>query len=221
MNLLDIYCSWQRKDITDEEVAEAYGLSAKDWKFRTTKWGHRLPLLLSMLDKIKEGQVTRSDAAVALEVSVRQVNNLMRTWSVNRPIAEYAFNKVRSEVKWEVRKKFAIEYIADSCTVEEAATNAGVSTRQMRRWVSDLLRKHFQMVFKDLKQVTHKNRVRLANEVETAEGLESAKSNAIRSIVVGEKRIEDEAIDRLLKERKRRRNANVRLVGKTKPGSGQ
>ena len=68
------------------------------------KVGHRLPLLLAILDKIKEDKITREEAAEALAVTVREVNQLMKPWNTSRPLKEYALNKAKAEVKWEIRK---------------------------------------------------------------------------------------------------------------------
>lgn len=218
MNLLDIYASMQRGDITLEEAATAFGFTTTDMRLRMAKWGHRLPLLLATLDKIKNHNLPRDEAAQVLGVTPRQVNHLMVNWRVDRPIPDYLINNAASQVKWEIRKKFAIEYIAGTCTLEEASENAQVSDRQMRRWVADLLQKHFGMVFKDLREVTPTRRYRLANEIETAEGLELAKQAALRSVVVGEKQIRDEALDRVVSKRVKKRVSNVQRIRDSKPG---
>jgi transposase len=167
-----------------------------------------------VLDKIQDGKITRNEASVALGITNRQVNHLMQTWRVQRPIANYFFEHVAAQIKWEIRKKYAIEFVAGTCTVEEAAENAQVSARQMRRWVSELLQKHFGMVWKDLRTLSDSKRRRLADEIETAEGLELAKQNVIRSITVGETTLNDVAAEIATHKRKK---PHVRRIKTPKP----
>lgn len=217
MNLIDIYNALQKGDITTEEAAQALGFTHTDMKFRITRWGHRLPLLLATLDKIRAGTVGRGEAAKTIGVSLRQMNHLMQTWKVHRPIAKYVVNHTLAEVKWEIRKKYAVDYIAGGVTIEEAAERASVSTRQIRRWVSELLRKHFSMVWKDLKEVPMHRRARLATEIERAEGLEYGKQAVIQAISRGDTTLFDEAANRLAHLTHRRGTAHVRRVPKTVP----
>ena len=58
--LLDVYNLYDKSEITDEEAAKALGMTLKTFRFRYTKWGHRLPLLLAILGKIKEDIGKRS-----------------------------------------------------------------------------------------------------------------------------------------------------------------
>lgn len=204
--LIEVFEMLQAKKITVEQAAIALELPVRDLRFRLSRWGDRLPLLLSTLQKIKEGSLARDDAARTLGCSVRQVNYLMETWKVSRPLPQYIVTRTASKVKWELRKKFAIEYIAGQSTIEDAAEAAQVSDRQMRRWVSELLRKHYGMVFKDLKELSERKRMRLADEIETAEGLELAKQNVLKALADGKKTIEEEALERVLSKRGRQNN---------------
>jgi hypothetical protein len=206
MELLQVWSLLQRNDINQEDAAEALGITPKDLKFRLTKWGHKLPLLLATLDKIKVDAITRDEAAAVLEVTVRQINNLMNSWKVERPIKNYLIEREASQVKWELRKKYAIDYIGGSLDLEKAATAAAVSDRQMRRWVSELLIKHFDMPFKDLRQVSEHRRRRLAGEIEHAEGLEKDKLRLVETISDGQKSLKDEAIERVLSKNRRKRH---------------
>ena len=92
-------------------------MTLKTFRFRCTKGGHRLPLLLAILDKIKEDKITREEAAGALAVTVREVNQLMKPWNTSRPLKEYALNKAKAEVKWEIRKRFAIDLLQEVQTL--------------------------------------------------------------------------------------------------------
>lgn len=182
-------------------AAEMIGLTERDLKFRITRYGPRLPSVLAALDKIEKDQITRPEAGEMLGISLRQVNQMMTMWGVRRPIREYIVNRTASKVKWEVRKKFAIDYVADECTIEDAAEAASVSARQMRRWVADLLYKHYEMPFKDLKLLSRARRQRLADEIETAEGLESAKRDVAKAIAEGDKTVKEVALERVLAKR--------------------
>lgn len=209
MNLLDVYNAHVKGEITEKEAAALFGITVRNLRFKITRYGMRLPTVLATLDKISRDQISRDNAAVAMGVQVREVNNLMAEFKVTRPIPEYVINQTLTEIKWEIRKKFAIEFIAGSCTIEEAAENAECTTRQIRRWVENLLKKHFEMPYKDLKKLALHKRQRLANEIEAAEGLEMAKVSIINAINRGEKSVEQEASERLamLAARRIRRNA--------------
>jgi hypothetical protein len=210
MKLFEIYRAMIRSEISHDEAAEQFGITPRDLKFRLTKYGKRMPRVLKTLDKIQEDRMDRTTAAETLGVSLRQVNNLMESWGVQRPLKEYLVDRAVSEVKWEIRKKFAIEYISGSCTIEEAAENAGVSTRQIRRWVSELLAKHYEIVFKDLKHIPLSRLRRMADEIEEKEGLEVAKQNVLREVLKGETAIEEVALQRVMSRRTRARPLNVR-----------
>lgn len=205
MNLLDIYNMKEQGQLTDEEVAKALGKSVQTVRFVWTRWGMKLPMMFSILDKIRAGTISRGEAAEALECTGREVNLLMNRWNVERPIGDRRMERERAVVKWEVRKKFAIDFIAGASTIEEAAESGQVSVRQMRRWVSELLEKHYDMAFKDLKNVTLPRRRRLAAEMEEKEGLDLAKQQLMKVVFDGRKTIQEEAADRALQKRARRR----------------
>lgn len=210
MKLYDIYAEYIQEKITLEEAAEKLNLSETDLKFRITRYGKKLPIVLKTLDRIRDDEITRDQACNILKISPRQVNNLMLTWQAPRPLKQYLIDKAVSVVKWEIRKKYAVEFIAGTCTIEEAAENSEVSERQIRRWVIDLLKRHFQMTFKDLKEVTLARRRRLADEIEEAEGLEVSKINVLNEVSRGERAIEDVALERVLAKRSNRRPPIVR-----------
>lgn len=212
MKLIEIYSLLQSGEITAQQAADALGVSPLSFKVRCARWGHRLPLMLSVLDKITMGTITRTEAAEALEVTDRQVNKLSESWKVMRPISARIIHRATSKVKWEIRKKYAIDFIAAASTIEDASERAGVSTRQMRRWVSDLLQHHYEMVWKDLDKVPTNRRRRLAEDIETAEGLELAKQNVINAISRGEKNLEEEAMQRVMARRENKRRVDVRTT---------
>lgn len=209
MKLMDLYVALNNKQITEEQAAEALGIKKHSLKVRMGKWGHRLPLVLATLDKIADDLMTRDEAAEVLGITNRTVNLVMKSWNISRPIKQYVIQKAAAEVKWELRKKSAIDFIAGSDDLESCAERAGCSTRQMRRWVTALLDKHFEITFKDLNEMTSAKRKRLADEVETAENLELAKQQALKVIEDGRKTIEEEALERILATHKRAKNVRA------------
>jgi hypothetical protein len=146
MELVEIYSAIEAGEVTLSEAAKLFGMGERTLKFRLTRWGHRLPLLLSVLDKIRKNQISRDEAAEALGVSTREINALCVTWNVSRPVAKHRVMRAAAGIKRELRKKYAIDYIAGTSTVEDAAAGAQCSERQLRRWVSELLQKHHGMV---------------------------------------------------------------------------
>lgn len=209
MRLHQVYTMWLHKKLDDEETAKQLGMTATDWRFRVSRYGRRLPIVLKTLDRIASDEITRSEAAQILGVTERQVNHLSKNWSIERPIKAYVINKAVTSVKWELRKRFAIEVIAGTEDFESAAEKSGISTRQLRRWVADLLEKHYQMVYKDLKTLSMRRRGRLADDIEQTEGLEVAKINVLNEVARGERAIEEVAMERVLSKRSLR-GANVR-----------
>jgi hypothetical protein len=209
VNLIDVYNMQQTRQLTEEEAARALGITVRSYRIRSSAWGHRLPLLLSVLDKIKADDITRDEAAATLNVSTREVNKLSATWNVTRPTKQYVIDRTASKVKWEVRKKFAIDFIAGAGSIDDAAEAAGVSARQMRRWVSELLQKHFEMPWKDLAKLTPNRRRRLAQEIEAAEGIELAKQQTLNAIARGDKTLHQEALERVAARKARRMLAQV------------
>lgn len=209
MKLLDIYSMMESGDLNEEGAAAALGTTLKDLRFRVTRWGNRLPLVLSIMDKLRDERISRQDAAEALGVTPRQVNALMNTWKVVKPPKAYLIERRASKVKWEVHKKFAIDFIAGSGSIDDAAEGADVSTRQMRRLVSQLIDKHYGMVFKDLRTLSLARRRRLAQEIETAEGLELTKQQALSPVLRGEKTIQEEALDRVIAEKPKYRRLHA------------
>ena len=205
MNLLTVYTLLQEKELTINEAAQALKMTPVGLKQRITKHGTKLPTLLATLDQIAADQVSREEAAKALGVSIREVNFLMKSWKVVRPIKPYLVTRTASKVKWEVRKKLAIDFISGATPIEEAAEFAGVSERQMRRWVSNLVRHHYGMFWKELVDLPESKRRRIASELEVKEGLELSKQQALLPIYQGNKTVHEEALDRVIYLKRRRR----------------
>ena len=198
MNYLDVYNELQRNEITLEQACKVLSVDIKTYENKAKHWGHKFPLMLSLLDKIKNGTISTAEASSILGIQLRQVNNIMVEMGVERPLKTYKVKREMSQVKWELHKKFATDFIADSASIETAAADAGVSTRQMRREVSKLLDKHFGMVYKDLAKISNTKRRRLATEIETAENLEFRHQQVLKSIADGEISLKEEAINRVI-----------------------
>lgn len=206
MKLSDIYKQLKAGDIDLKAAAEQFGISEIGLKIRISKHGDNLPRVLKTLDRIAADQISREAAAEYLKVQVRTINLLMETWHVKRPARDaYLVTRAKASIKWEIRKKYAIDFIAGSDTLESAAEGAEVSVRQIRRWVSELLEKHYQMVFKDLKGMRDSQRKRLADEIETAEGLEIEKQQVLKQIADGHRAVQDVAMERVRAKRTRNR----------------
>jgi hypothetical protein len=212
MNLLDVYNMREKGLMTEEEAAMAFGRTVRSLKVVWARWGHRLPLMFSTLDKIRDGKVSRAEASKVLDVSLRHVNQMMEAWGVQKPIGEKRVKREQADIKWSVRQKFAIDYIAGTTTIEDAAEGTQLSVRQMRRWVSQLLSKHYDMPFKDLKVIALARRRRLAEEIEEKEGLDLSKQQLLTAVFDGRKTIQEEAAERLAFQRRQKtaRSANVR-----------
>jgi hypothetical protein len=212
MKLLDVYVALNSGDITREEAAVALNLTPKNLAIRITKHGHRLPLVLSILDKIHDDEITREEAATELGVTVRTVNVLMANWSIQRPLANRPITNATAKVKWEVRKKFAIDFIRGTLNLEQASKAAGVGDRQMRRWVSELIQKHFGMVYKDLAELDISKLQRLAKAIEEAEHLEAATIHNADQISMGLKNERQEGIRRAAANKIARKAARTTRV---------
>ena len=209
MTYLSIYNALTENEITLKQAAELMNLSAKSLRIRMAKHGHTFPVLLTVLDKIKANAITRDDAAVILQTTTRQVNKVAESWGVRRPLRPYLVTRAGSKVKWELHKKFAIDFIAGSANLIEAAEDGGVSDRQMRRVISDLLKKHYEMPFKDLNTLSLTKRRRLAEEIEKAEGLEFEKQAMLKSIADGKLSIAEVALNRALSKRPLTKRASL------------
>ena len=205
MHLTDILYQLTTKKIDMSIAAGKFGLTEKSLKSRLTKAGSRMPLVLLTLDQIVAGVISRADAARTLDVTPRQINKLMKSWSVDRPVQNYLVGRVVSKLKWDVRTKFSIDYIAGSANLEAAASGAGVSTRQIRRWVSSLLDKYYGMVFKDLRKTPEMTRRRLAEAIAADESLDTATQEMLVEISEDRLLLQREALTRVRAKGKKRR----------------
>ncbi len=206
MKLLDAYVLLDRGEITEEEAANAFNIPVKALRFQLTRHSHRLPLILSILDKVRDDKITRTEAATALACTERHVNQLMKTFNIERPLKPYDMKRVQAEIKWEMRKRYAIEFISGTMSIDDAAIKAGVSDRQIRRWVTDLLEKYYGMPWSDLVTLAEHKRKRIADEIEHKEGLEYAKNRVLDTIAAGRADLMDVALDRLLERKNKKKS---------------
>jgi hypothetical protein len=216
-NLYKTYERLKKGEITEAEAAQLYGLTAPEFHLRLTRNGDRLPLILKSLDRVAKGELNTVQLSEILGVTTRQCNVLIKSWNVSRPVKElpdYLVDRTVSKVKWEIRKNFAIEFISGGATLDEASEHAGVTTRQMRRWVSQLLLKHSAKThveaFSDLKDLYPAKRRHLADQIEELEGLDGAKQAVLREVVMGEKALREVATERVLNKHAVKGRSNVR-----------
>lgn len=221
MNLIELFGLLESGKITEAEAAESLGLTETSFKTRRTRWGHRLPLLLSVLDKRKSNLITRAEASEILAVTPREVNKLEASWKIVKDIKPYLLQRAASKVKWEIHKKHAIDFISGSSSLEEASERSGIDDRSMRRWVAKLINEHEQMTWKDLKATPLKTRRQVAMRIEEAEDLNFDKQNVINAIARGDKTLQEVANERVeakierLKGVANIRARHVRGIGKT------
>lgn len=86
--------------------------------------------------------------------------------------------------------------------LDDAAANAGVTDRQMRRWIIDLLDRHFGMGWSDLRLLEPDRRYNLASQIEKLEDIELRKQQTLNAIAS----VEDEALERLLQKHRKRKD---------------
>lgn len=205
LHLSDIYRELVSEKIDLATAASRYGISTKGLKSRLTKWGDSMPLLLMTLDRIVADAISRDEAAKILNVSTRNINKLMESWSVQRPIKEYLVNRTISTLKWDVRMKYAIDYISGSTGLDAAASSAGISTRQVRRWVTDLLQYYHDIVFKDLAKLPPDVRFRVGKIIGAGEKIDDESERLILAIASDRVKLEAEARKRVKATGKSRR----------------
>ena len=105
-------------------------------------------------------------------------------------------------MKWEVQKKFAIDYIAGRAgSLDKASALAGVSERQFRRIVSAPLSEHLGMVWSDPGDLPLPQLQRVAREIEKAERIAAETHRLASDISDGKVSRKDEAIKRAVEAR--------------------
>lgn len=98
--------------------------------------------LFRVFVKIMDGKITRAAAAKRLEVSERQVNRLMLAHGVERPVQPRADarrgRRLYARAQRENRERAARAFMAEQCSVEQAALQCGSSVRTVYRWAAKL-----------------------------------------------------------------------------------
>lgn len=94
----------------------------------------KLTLLEKVLKSIAAREISRRDAAVELECSERQVNRLMRRYSVTRPASPIPDMKEAARERRRAQKKLIEKAIAQNLPPEKIADLAGVSLRTVYRY---------------------------------------------------------------------------------------
>lgn len=199
MSITALYHKYKAGKLTKERFAEKLGISPLQLTIRLGKHGDQIEKRFEILDKIAENLITRDQAALEWgKVNVRTINAAMLAWGIEREMTEDMVGRVAPKVKWEVIKKYSVDFIKGTLDLVKSAEAAGISDRQLRRWVSDLLKKHYDMPFKDLKHVTQQRREALAADILLAESLESSK---IQPVLMGEMSRFEEAERRIAEKR--------------------
>jgi len=211
MKLHHTYQQYSTGHLTLEEAAEQLGKTPKNLKIALTKSGKRLSKAFKVLDGIADGRINTSDAAEVLGVTPREVNRLVHTWNVTRPVTKPSDKTVmplRADLKWKLRKQQALRFISGELEIWEAGDNAGVSFRMMYRWASDLLKKHLEMHTRELHAMSSIERRRISLHIEDAERFEDNEIRVLNEIVAGRIELEQEALDRAIEQRAQRKVAN-------------
>lgn len=216
MTLLATWNELTEGNITAEQAAEKIGVTVDVIKARLREPEQDTLRLLNVLDLIAADKVDRDAAAEMLDISTRAVNLHMRKWKISRPVKAYVVERAYAETKWEIRKKFATDFIGLRIgNFEQAAEAAGISTRQIRRWVSEMLLKHFNMQYKDLLKLDVGTRQKMADKILAAENLEDSKQRLAEDIAFGRRKLEDEAKGRAVAAKKAQTVKNT--YGYTRP----
>lgn len=91
-----------------------------------------------VLLKISKGEMKRYEAAEALAISERQVNRLMRRYSVVRPKSELPERRQKTQERRATQAAVAQRVAANEISYQQGADVLGVSVRTVYRWVEKL-----------------------------------------------------------------------------------
>lgn len=211
MHITPLYLKFEAGNLTLEKFAEKLGINPRQLTIRLGKHGSQIKKHLRVLDRISDNRITRTQAAAEWgNVNVRTINAAMASWGVERKITEDMVNRVTPKIKWEIIKKYSVDFIQGTLDLVKSAEAAGISDRQLRRWVSDLLKKHYDMPFKDLKHVSQSRRQALAADILEAENLELSKINPV---LTGEVSIFQEAEHRIAAKRSAKAERRAKKSG--------
>ena len=207
MKRYDVYKQYSKGSMTLADAAANLGMTERDFKFRMTKWGNRLPTVLKLMDGVEQGAKNSKDVVEALGIQTRAANSLIGSFKVVRPLGEWRIERAAPKIKWDLHTKVAIDVIACSKTLTDAAIAGNISERQVRRVVAALIKQHCQMTYRDLSAMRVPDRCRIANEIEQNEQLDYANRQLLEAIEQGHTTVADEARKQVqyLEDLKRRR----------------
>lgn len=205
MNHLDLYKQYKKGTLTLADWAEVLDIKETSLKIRVTKQGARLPKFLATLDKIASGALTMKEGAELLGVAPRAMSTNCATWKVQKPVSDFVLTRTTATLKWDVRKKFALDFIAGRYNLDQASESAEISTREMRRWVWKLLDKYQIGDFRSLVDTSLRQRRKWAEDIEQAEGLEHAKLRLLETIGAGQRALAEVALEQATDKLRRRK----------------
>lgn len=170
--LLDV----KQQRITEEHAAELLKTSIKRVRQMVTIWSPKLAKLVPAIDALlrpanSKEQQTACKARVAriAKVTPRQVNRLIDYAEIVIPKPESVIIRKenhKNAIKMrELRKKCAIDVIAGVNSVENAAEQAEITTRQMYRIVHKLCGLN-HVHYKDVKPLKDSQRRKIAADIE-------------------------------------------------------
>lgn len=164
LNVLDALVKHVRGETTLGQTYIDTGVAPRTLKQIMTLWGDRLELLRDTL----VSDLTNDVKAARLGVNERQVRRLMQTYLPERAKEDkpYLVARKRAKAKWGKYKSRAVRVIRGDMSAAEAATDAGISVRQMHRWLGKVLVDQFDIGLQEIRPLPKVFREALAFEAE-------------------------------------------------------
>lgn len=212
-SLSSIYLRYTNGLITIQAAATEFGFKEAGMMIRIAKHENKLLQTLQTLDEIVENRISREQAALRLSITTRQVNSLMKSWGVARPISLRKVQESSSELKWDVRTTFAILYIGGTLNLSRSAYYAGIGERQMRRWISDLLLTYCQLTYKELSKLEMTKRSEVSVCVKVAKHISEADLSEAIKIGNSKENIRNAAVSKVVAKSKIRKFQNILVSG--------
>lgn len=207
MTFSKAYTQFQKGELSEEQFAQILNCTVFGLRVRMGKQGSKFKLTLKTLDELASGTTNTQAAAEKLNCSTRTINSMRENYGVARPVGEWKVRRIGAKIKWDVHKKFALDFIAGTIKLEDAAQAAGLCDRQVRRWVTQLLEKHTDHTWKSHSKLGITQQYHLAREIETKEDLDVQRKMLADAIARGDKTVHGEATDRVvyMRDSKRRK----------------
>jgi hypothetical protein len=206
---LEIYSMYMAGRATLEQTATSLGFTPGGFRIILARAKEEMPKRLAVLDEIDAGRMKNAEACKVLGCSVRNLSALMKNWGVERPMAMEGIDDVLIEIKQGLQIKYALEVIRKPYVkgemvefLDDMADKAGISSRQLRREVTDLLRRHVQLEYTDLTSMNEKQRNAVADQIEEAEHRDAQHVKVIEQVASGIRRREEAAIELAYARRK-------------------